>query len=86
MNKKRKCKTSNPPPKPMFYYDKMSMRGGLVKTKDGIAIFVAFISMLLFLFVGFFLGVITDDSEGGENEKNNQTPNKIERLYDWIIK
>ena len=86
MIKKRKCRIGgDPPSKPLFYCDKASMRGGLVKTKDGIAILVAFISMALFLFFGFFLGVITD-SPKVKDEENNRKPQKIEKFIDWIIR
>lgn len=81
-----KRKGGNPPTKPQFYVEGASIRGGLVKTKDGLAIFIAFLSAVLFLFFGFILGVITDNPKIEENEKDNREPQKVKKFIHWIIK
>ena len=86
MKNKVKRKGGNPPSKPQFYVEGASIRGGLVKTKDGVAIFIAWLAALLFLFFGFFLGVITDSPKVNENEKDNGEPRKVEKFIHWIIK
>tara|TARA_Y100001973_G_C5177532_1_gene322933 strand:+ start:464 stop:739 length:276 start_codon:yes stop_codon:yes gene_type:complete len=60
-----------------------SMRGGLVKTNDGQAIFVAIIVMLFFLTFSI-LSVINNDSksEGGDDDKeNNAIKKRIFRIF-----
>jgi hypothetical protein len=86
MENEVKCKGGNRPPSPQSYVEGASIRGGLVKTKDGLAVFIAFLSAVLFLFFGFILGVITDNPKAEENEKGNREPQKVRKFIRWIIK
>ena len=63
------------------YRRKFSIRGGLVKTNDGQAVFVAIIGMLFFLAFSV-LSVINNNSKT-EDEENN---GKSEEFKEFTIK
>lgn len=75
---KHKLKVSNPPPKSLFYANKTSIRGGLAKTRDGIAI--AFFVVAMVFFTIFSILSVIDNKDKEENEKKTTPTQRFKEL------